>query len=98
LADEQHQIYIRGGFQAVLEWKLNRYKQSAAKGYVSPIKFAEVCAQLRRKEETLRYLELAYVQHAPYLAHIQFNAHFDFLHSEPLYRAIVKKMGPPPAY
>jgi TolB-like protein/DNA-binding winged helix-turn-helix (wHTH) protein len=98
LADEQHQIYTRGGFQAVLEWKLNRYKQSAANRYVSPIEFAEVYAQLRRREETLRYLELAYVQHAPYIAHIQFNSHFDFLHSEPRYRAIVKKMGLPPAY
>src|SRR6266404_5825976 len=46
LADEQHRIYTRGGFQAVLEWKLNRYKRSAAKRYVSPIRFAEVYAQL----------------------------------------------------
>ena len=59
---------------------------------------AEVYAQLRRKEETLRYLELAYVQHAPYIAHIQSNSHSDFLHSEPRYRAIVKKMGLPPVY
>jgi hypothetical protein len=49
----------------VLEWKLKRYKRIAAKRYVSPIEFAEVSAQLKRKEETLRYLELAYEQHAP---------------------------------
>ena len=58
----------------------------------------EVYAQLRRTEETLRYLELAYGQHAPYIAHIQCNSNFDFLHSEPRYRAIVKKMGLPPAF
>jgi TolB-like protein/DNA-binding winged helix-turn-helix (wHTH) protein/predicted Zn-dependent protease len=97
LADEQHQIYIRSGFPAVLEWKLNRYKRSAAKRYISPIEFAEVYAQLKRKEETLRYLELAYKEHAPFIAHIQCNAHFDFVHSDPRYRAIVKKMGLPPA-
>jgi len=98
LADEQHRIYVRGGFQAVFEWKLNRYKKSAAKSYVSPIEFDEAYAQLNRKEETLRYLELAYEQHAPFIAHIQCNSHFDFLHSEPRYRAIVKKMGLPPAF
>jgi TolB-like protein/DNA-binding winged helix-turn-helix (wHTH) protein len=98
LADEQHQVFIRGGFHAVLEWKLNRYKQSATKRYVSPIEFAELYAQLNRKEETLRYLDLAYEQHAPFIAHLQCNSHFDFLHFEPRYRAIVKKMGLPPAY
>jgi hypothetical protein len=62
LADEQHQIYIRGGFQAVLGWKLERRKQPAAKRYVSAIEFAKAYAQLKRKEETIRYLELAYEQ------------------------------------
>jgi len=98
LADEQHRIYTRGGFQAVLEWKLNRYKRSAAKRYVSPIRFAEVYAQLNRKEETLRYLELAYEQHAPFIPHLQCDSRFDFLHSEPRYRAIVKKIGLAPTF
>jgi TolB-like protein/DNA-binding winged helix-turn-helix (wHTH) protein len=98
LADEVHQIYIRHGFQAVLEWKLNRCKQIAAKRYVSPIEFADAYARLKRKEETLRYLEAAYEQHAPFIAHLQCNSNFDFLHSEPRYRAIVRKMGLPPAF
>ena len=98
LADERHQIYIRHGFQGVLEWRLNRYKQSAAKRYVSPVAFAEIYSQLNRKEETLHYLELSYEQHAPFLAHLQCDSNFDFLHSEPRYRAIVKKMGLPPAF
>jgi TolB-like protein/DNA-binding winged helix-turn-helix (wHTH) protein len=98
LADEQHQVFSRNGLQAVLEWKLTRYKKSAAKRYVSPIEFAEVYAQLKRKEETLRYLELACEQHAPFIVHLQCNSNFDFLHSEPRYRALVKKMGLPPAF
>jgi hypothetical protein len=98
LADEQHRIYTRSGFQAVLEWKLNRYKRSGAKRYVSPIRFAEVYAQLNRKEETLRYLELAYEQHAPFIPHLQCDSRFDFLHSEPRYRAIVKKIGLAPTF
>jgi predicted Zn-dependent protease len=98
LADELHQIYIRRGFQGVLAWKLDRCKQNAAHRYVSAIDFARAYAQLKRKEETLRYLELSYEQHAPYLAQIQCNPNFDFLHSDPRYRAIVKKMRLPPAF
>ena len=98
LADEQHQIYSRGGFQAVLEWKLNRSSRSAAKRYISPIDFAETYARLKRTEETLRYLELAYKEHAPFMAHIQWNSDFDFLHSDPRYLAIVRKMGLPPEF
>jgi TolB-like protein/DNA-binding winged helix-turn-helix (wHTH) protein len=98
LADEQHQIFSRGGFQAVLEWKLKRWNRSAAKHYISPIDFAQLYARLKRKEDTLRYLDLAYKEHAPFMAHIQCISDFDFLHSEPRYRAIVKGIGLPPAY
>ncbi len=98
LADEQHQIYSRGGFRAVLEWKLARWNRRAAKRYISPIDFAQLYARLKRKDDTLRYLELACKEHAPFMAHLQWNPDFDFLHSEPRYRAIVQKMGLPPAY
>ena len=97
LAADQHKIYTRGGLHAVLEWQLNRYKKSGAKNYVSSIEFAKIYAQLKRKEESLRYLELGYKEHAPFLAHLQCNPDFDFLHSDPRYRAIVKKIGLPPA-
>lgn len=98
LVDERRRIYGHGGFQAVLEWKLNRYKERATKGYVSPMEFAEIYAQLKHKEEALRYLELAYKEHAPFIAHIQCSSDFDFLHSDPRYRDLVKKLGLPPAY
>ena len=74
------------------------YQQRAAKRYVSPIIFAWAYAQLRRKEETLRYLEQAYEEHAPDMVRVQGFPDFDFVHSEPRYRAIIKKMGLPPAY
>ncbi len=97
LAEEAHRVYSKGGYKAVVEWNLNRYKRQAAKGYVSAITFAETYAQLERKDDTLHYLELAYAEHAPFLAHIQCNPYFDFVHSEPRYRAIVKEMRLPPA-
>ena len=98
LAAEEQRAFRRGGFHATLEWNLSVYQQRAAKRYVSPIIFAWAYAQLRRKEETLQYLEQAYEEHAPDMVRVQGFPDFDFVHPEPRYRAIIKKMGLPPAY
>ena len=94
----QVQVYRRGGFRAVLEWRVDGLKQKAAKQYVSPSDFADAYAVLGRKEETIRYLEKSYQERAPHLVFLQSDPGFDFLHSDPRYRAIIKKMGLPPAY
>jgi TolB-like protein/DNA-binding winged helix-turn-helix (wHTH) protein len=98
LAAQEQRAFHRGGFHATLEWNLSVYQQRAAKRYVSPIIFAWAYAQLRRKEETLRYLEQAYEERAPNMVWVQGFPDFDFVHPEPRYRAIIKKMGLPPAY
>jgi TolB-like protein/DNA-binding winged helix-turn-helix (wHTH) protein len=96
LAAAQQQAFRRGGPHAVLEWDLNVRKQRATKQYVSPISFANAYAVLRRKEETIRYLEECYRERAPDLVWVQSDPIFDFVHSDPRYRAIIKKMGLPP--
>jgi len=98
LAAQEQRAFHRGGFHAMLEWNLSVYRQRATKRYVSPIVFAISCAQLRRKEETLHYLEQAYEEHAPDMVWVQGFPDFDFVHPDPRYRAIIKKMGLPPAY
>jgi TolB-like protein/DNA-binding winged helix-turn-helix (wHTH) protein len=95
---ERVEAYRRGGSRAVLEWKLDQLKQSAVKQYVSPISFAEAYAELGRKEETIRYLEKSCEERDPHLVFLQSNPDFEFVHSDPRYRAIVKKMGLPAAY
>lgn len=94
----QIQAYRRGGLQAVHASEVDRLKRTAAKQYVSPSDFADAYAVLGRKEETIRYLEESYREHSPHLVFLQSDPDFDFVHSDPRYRAIVKKMGLPPAY
>jgi hypothetical protein len=91
-------VYRRGGFQAVLEWRLAGFNERAAKKYVAPMVFAFANAQLKRKEETLRYLEESYQQRSPELVFVQNDPNYDFVHSDPRYRAIIKTMGLPRAY
>jgi tetratricopeptide (TPR) repeat protein len=97
-ATAAHRAFARGGMKAVLEWQLSELKKQSRKNYVSPYDVACLYARLRRKDETLRYLEEAYQQRTPWLVMLQDEPDFDFLHSEPRYRAIVTSMGLPPAF
>ncbi len=89
------QAFASGGGKAVAEWDLNKSKAQARKGYVSPWQLAYLSARLRRKDETLEFLENAYREHSARLIFLQVEPVFDFLHSDERYRAIVKKMGLP---
>ena len=95
---EQVQVYRHGGFRAVLKWRADELQRRATQQYVSPIDLAYAYAELGRKEETIRYLEQSYRERAPHLVFLQSDPSFDFVHSDPRYRAIVNKMGLPPAY
>jgi TolB-like protein/DNA-binding winged helix-turn-helix (wHTH) protein len=90
-----HKAFTRGGLEAVNEWQLSRLKEVALKGYVAQLDLAAVYAHMRRKDDALHHLELAYQEREPWLVHIQNMPSFDFLHSEPRYQAIVRKMGLP---
>lgn len=90
--------FEKGGSGAVAEWDLNKSKAQARKGYYSPWWLAGTCARLRRREETLDLLEAAYREHSLRLIFLQVEPVFDFLHAEPRYRALVSKMGLPPAW
>jgi TolB-like protein len=93
-----HQAFEAGGERAVAEWRVRDTTARARKGYVSPFDVATSYAYLRNKEETLKYLDDALREHSAWLVFIQNEPLFDFLHSDERYRAIVKKIGLPPAY
>ena len=97
-AEAIRHAFERGGDKAVLEWELSEHRDEARKKYVSPFDFATDYAHLGRKEETLQALEDAYRERSPWLVFLQKEPAFDFLHSDERYRALVKKIGLPPAY
>jgi tetratricopeptide (TPR) repeat protein len=94
-AAELETAFRHGGARAVTEWELAHVKRLQAKGYMSPLRLAMVCARTGRKEETLRYLEQAYEEHVPWLAFVGVEPDLDFIRSEPRFQAIAKKMGWP---
>src|ERR1700675_1502126 len=69
-AAEMQRAFRRGGFRAVLEWNLSDVQRTATTKYVSPMEFAFCYARLRRKDQTIRYLEKAYQERTPFLVHL----------------------------
>ena len=90
-AQAVHLAFERGGSKAVDHWRLDDLK--ARTGYVSPIEYARAYAMLGDKDETMKYLEESYRTRAPWLIMVQNEPAFEFLHSDPRYHALVKKIG-----
>jgi TolB-like protein/DNA-binding winged helix-turn-helix (wHTH) protein len=90
--------FQRGGLDGVVTWQLHVLEKKARTSYVSPVELATVHAQLGHREEALALLEEALQQRSPALLWLQTYPQFDVLHADERYRAIVKKVGMPPAY
>ena len=90
-----HQAWVTGGETAVERWGAANIKTLARKQYVGTELIASTIAFTGDKNETMKYLEASYRMHDPDLIFIQNEPLFDFLHSDPRYQALVKKMGLP---
>jgi len=95
-AAEIHQAYERGGYKAVSQKRLEFLEARSREMYTSPIDFAFQYAFLKDKEQTLKSLEDAFRDRSPGMAFLQNEPLFNFIHDDPRYKALVKKMGIPP--
>lgn len=92
-AAEIRQAYERGGYKAVSQKRLEFLKARSRKMYTSPIDFAYQYAFLNDKEQTLKSLEDSFRDRSPGMAFLQNEPLFNFVHDDPRYKALVKKMG-----
>jgi TolB-like protein/DNA-binding winged helix-turn-helix (wHTH) protein len=92
-AAEIHQAYERGGYKAVSQKRLDFLEARSRKMYTSPIDFAWQYAFLNDKERTLKSLEDSFRDRSPGMAFLQNEPLFNFVHDDPRYKALIKKMG-----
>lgn len=97
-AESIRRAFDQGGYNAVLHWQIRDMERRSAKQYVSPVDLAGLYGQLGQREKTLALLEQGYRQHSPLLLDIQNQSEFDVLHNDGRYRALIKKIGLPPAW
>jgi TolB-like protein/DNA-binding winged helix-turn-helix (wHTH) protein len=98
VASTIEQAYQSGGFRAVTLCQLSSLEAQAKSHYISPVHLAELHANLGQREETLALLEEGFRQRSPQILWIQTEKAYDFLHGDPSYRSLVKKIGLPMAH
>ena len=71
---------------------LERMQQKSANNeYTSPTAFVRIYAQLKNREETLRYLEQAYREHSPVVLELRSEG-FDFIRDDPRFDKIFRSI------
>jgi tetratricopeptide (TPR) repeat protein len=88
-----HKAWLQGGEKAVEQWGANNLKAQAHQRYVPAWEIARAVAYTGDKDETLKYLEAAYREHSPSLPFMQTEAVFKFLHKDPRFQALAKRVG-----
>jgi TolB-like protein/DNA-binding winged helix-turn-helix (wHTH) protein len=95
MADAARKAWSRGGEKAVEQWAANNIEAQARQHYVSSWNLAQALAHTGERDETLRYLEAAYRERDPNLITVRYEPIFDFVHDDPRYQAILKKIELP---
>jgi tetratricopeptide (TPR) repeat protein len=88
--------FASGGGKGMLETLRQQQRQLYERGLSSPYFLAETCSLLGNKQEALRYLKIAYDQHADNVLSMAVNHAFDNLHNEPAFRQLLAEVGLPP--
>ena len=92
-AEAARKAFALGGERAVEQWGLDDALARSRKEYVSPFDIARQYAYLGDRANTLKCLEQCYREHYPWLIMLQAEPDFDFVHSEPRYQALIRKLG-----
>jgi TolB-like protein/DNA-binding winged helix-turn-helix (wHTH) protein/Tfp pilus assembly protein PilF len=87
-----------GGYAAVVRCQLADLEKKARSGTVPIFGLARLHALLGERDKTLALLEQTLNKSEPLLLWIQTDPAFDFLHQDERYRALVQKIGLPPAW
>jgi TolB-like protein/DNA-binding winged helix-turn-helix (wHTH) protein/Tfp pilus assembly protein PilF len=87
--------YQAGGWKGYWQKSLDRDLKQTNRAYVSSYNLADDYALLGDKDQAFRYLEKAYTDHEDFLTWIKTERDFDFLHSDPRYADLLRRMGLP---
>jgi serine/threonine protein kinase/tetratricopeptide (TPR) repeat protein len=97
LAPALEEAFRTGGWPAAArkgaEVSIAQYK--SGRNYLAPYGIADLYASVGDKEHALEWLNTAYQEHNTYLVFLSTDPAFDFLHSDPRYAEIIRKVGVP---
>ncbi len=94
-------IIAKSGFpaarRAIVEKLLNETTAKAKTSYVSPRNFVELYLQMGDRENALRWLDAAFVEHSSFLVQIGGDPTYNDLRGDARFNAMLQRMGLPGA-
>lgn len=92
-ADELRSIYVKQGYPAVLEKRIEQLKKKSAVAYVPPMEIAALAVSLRDKKLTLEFLEKAYAEKSFQLMFLNAEPHWDSLRSDADFQNLLRRIN-----
>lgn len=86
-------IYATMGRRAEALKVIEEFKEEARQTYVDPVHVATIYSGLRDSEKTLAWLEKAFEVRSTWLIYLNSDPRFDWLHSNPKFRDLLKRIG-----
>jgi len=85
--------YARSGYKNAIRAWVNDEIRRSSHDYVSPFGIAQQYATLGEKDSTMEWLEKAYQDRSVDLVTVNVDPVFDFLHSDPRYQDLLRRIG-----
>ncbi len=83
----------KSGYLGYFRTRMAQLVAKSKTSYVSPYDIADTYIRLGDKEQALHWLNVAYEEHAPYLANLQIEPRLDGLRSDPRFKKLVEQVG-----
>jgi len=84
--------YAISGQRGMAQESLARLNEMAKQRYVAPFDIAVIYIGLAEKEQALKYLEMAYVDHSCWMIFLKVDPQFDPIHGDPRYLDLLRRM------
>jgi tetratricopeptide (TPR) repeat protein len=95
--EAEQKAYQSGGRRGLFEQRLATARELFEHGAGSAFELAAAYAELGRRDEALKYLEIAYQRHDLLLTTLSAANSFHAMHQDPQFQVLVAKVGLPPA-
>ena len=94
-AAAMEQGYRSAGWKGALTQAIEIRQAQRKTGYFSALEIARFCADLGDKEQSFRWLDIAYKEHDWVLICLNTSFQFDGMRSDPRFVELVRKVGLP---